>query len=189
MGDLWFDERPPKPIKSLDETGSVIYIGSCSKSFSPGLRIGWVVGPESVIQRLADIKMQQDYGTSTLPQEIFAHCLRTGVYEEHLTKMRRELKRRRDLALKILQEHFADIARWNTPSGSYYIWLQLKGNVSIRRIFEAALAEKILINPGEMYDIRENYSLRFSYVYEDDEVLERSLIRLSEIIKSVMKAT
>ena len=187
MGDLWFDERPPKPIKALDDTGSVIYIGSCSKPFSPGLRIGWVVGPESVIQRLADIKMQQDYGTGTLAQQVFARCLETGIYDEHLMKIRREMKRRRDLTLRILKKHFTGIASWNTPAGSYYVWLQLKGAPPIRRIFDAALAEKILINPGEMYDIRENFSLRISYAYEDDDTLERSLVRLSEIIKSVMK--
>ena len=183
MGDLWFDERPPKPIKALDDYGSVIYIGSCSKAFSPGMRIGWVVGPESVIQRLADIKMQQDYGTSTLSQQAFARCLETGVYEEHLMKVRPALKQRRDLTLRILEKHFSDIAQWNEPAGSYYIWLRLNGSPSIRRIFEAALAEKILVNPGEMYDIRENYSLRISYVYEDEDVLERALIRLSEIIR------
>ena len=185
MGDLWFKERPPKPIKAQDDRGGVIYIGSCSKSFSSGLRIGWVVGPESVIQRLADIKMQQDYGTSTLSQQVFARCLETGLYDRHLDKMRKELKRRRDLTLEILDEHFSDIARWNTPAGSYYVWLQLKESVSIRRVFEAALAEKILVNPGDMYDFRETHSLRVSYAYEDDDTLRDALIRLAKIIRKV----
>ncbi len=67
-GDLWLDGPPPQPLKAGDNSGNVLYIGSISKSLSPGLRIGWIVGPEPVIERLADIKMQTDYGSSSLAQ-------------------------------------------------------------------------------------------------------------------------
>ncbi len=67
-GDLWFEEKPPPPIKSMDREGNVLYLGTLSKTVSPGLRIGWVTGPEPVIERLADIKMQTDYGSSALSQ-------------------------------------------------------------------------------------------------------------------------
>ena len=66
--ELWIDEPPPLPIKTLDKNGIVLYLGSISKSLAPGLRLGWVVGPESVIQRLSDVKMQIDYGASSLSQ-------------------------------------------------------------------------------------------------------------------------
>lgn len=73
--DLWIDTPPPKPLKAMDHYGNVLYVGSLSKTLSPGLRIGWVVGPESVINRLADLKMQSDYGSSTLSQLVAAEWL------------------------------------------------------------------------------------------------------------------
>ena len=185
LGDLWYDERPPKPIKANDTKGSVIYVGSCSKSLAPGLRVGWIVGPESVIQRLADKKMQMDYGTSTVSQQILTECLNSGLYDSHLEKLRKELKKRRDFTLNILEKYYSDIATWEKPSGSYYVWLKLKGNVSTRKIFEKALEENLLINPGEMYDFRENRCIRLSYVYEPLDKLKNGLIRLAEIIRSL----
>lgn len=66
--ELWLDVPPPPPLKALDQEGRVLHLGTLSKAVSPGLRIGWIVGPEPVVRRLADIKMQSDYGASSLSQ-------------------------------------------------------------------------------------------------------------------------
>ncbi|MFE7912593.1 aminotransferase-like domain-containing protein, partial [Bacillus mobilis] len=81
--ELWFDEKPPQPIKAFDNNGLVLYIGGISKNFSPGLRIGWIVGSEKVIERLADIKMQTDYGTSSLSQNVITELFSSGLYYQH----------------------------------------------------------------------------------------------------------
>jgi len=117
-GDLWFEQPPPKPLKANDKQGSVLYIGSVSKTFSPGLRIGWIVGPEPVINRLADIKMQTDYGSSSISQFLVNKWLKNG-YEEDLTLVRSELKCRRDYMIEILNTYFSNIATWNIPSGDF----------------------------------------------------------------------
>ncbi|MCC2732213.1 aminotransferase class I/II-fold pyridoxal phosphate-dependent enzyme, partial [Fusicatenibacter saccharivorans] len=62
--DLYFGDEVPKPLKTMDETGMVITLGSASKSLAPGLRIGWIIANEPIVQRLADVKMQMDYGAS-----------------------------------------------------------------------------------------------------------------------------
>lgn len=92
--DLWFDVPPPTPLKAQDPQGNVLYIGSVSKTLSPGLRIGWVVGPEPVIDRLADIKMQTDYGSSSLSQFAVEKWIGSGLYEDYLKEIRAELKTR-----------------------------------------------------------------------------------------------
>lgn len=182
-GELWFDNPTPKPLKANDKRGNVLYIGSVSKSLSPGLRIGWIVGPEPVINRLADIKMQTDYGSSSISQTVVNKWIKSGLYEDYLTQVRVELKCRRDFMINILNTYFSDIATWNIPSGGFYIWLQLQTGISTRKLFEAALQEGILLNPGSVYDKNDQEHLRLSYSYATLEELEKGLKRLSELIK------
>ncbi|MEQ2528447.1 PLP-dependent aminotransferase family protein [Bacillaceae bacterium CLA-AA-H227] len=182
-GELWFDNPPPKPIKANDNQGNVLYIGSVSKSLSPGLRIGWIVGPEPVIDRLADIKMQTDYGSSSISQFVVNKWIKSGLYEDYLNQVRVELKCRRDFMINILNTYFSDIATWNIPSGGFYIWLQLQTGITTRKLFEAALQEGILLNPGSVYDKNDQEHLRLSYSYASLQELKKGLKRLSELIK------
>lgn len=182
LGDLWLDAPPPLPIKSKDTSGIVLYVGSISKSLSPGLRVGWLVGPESVIQRLADIKMQQDYGTSTLSQQALAVWLESGLYYEYLDGLRKELRQRRDYMLELLEEHFKDLAVWEKPKGSFYVWLKLKNGVAVSKVFERALKDNILINPGSIYDFYQSQYIRLSYAYASMPQMKKGMVRLAKII-------
>lgn len=186
-GELWLDDAPPNPMKANDMQGNVLYIGSVSKSLSPGLRIGWIVGPESVIERLADIKMQIDYGSSSVSQFIVNKWMKSGLYEDHLNRVRVELKSRRDYMVEILNTYFSDIAVWSIPKGGFYIWLQLHTGISTQKLFELALQEGILLNPGSVYDKNEQQHLRLSYSYASLVEIEKGLKRLSELINGLLK--
>ncbi|WP_428910007.1 PLP-dependent aminotransferase family protein [Niallia sp. Krafla_26] len=186
-GDLWFEDPPPKPLKAHDTLGNVLYIGSISKTLSPGLRIGWIVGPEPVVDRLADIKMQTDYGSSSLSQYVVEKWLSTGIYHDYIEQVRKELKVRRDFTLHILKNHFSDLASWNIPKGGFYIWLCIRANISIRTLFESALQEKILINPGVVYDRHDQQHLRISYSYASLDEIEKGLLCLSQLIRILAK--
>lgn len=118
-GELWIDEPPPVSLKSLDESGNVLHIGSVFKTLSPGLRIGWVVGPETVINRLADIKMQMDYGSSALSQLTVAKWFETGMYQDHLKEMRCHMKKVRDFVIELLERYYKDISVWVIPKGGF----------------------------------------------------------------------
>ncbi|WHY61835.1 PLP-dependent aminotransferase family protein [Cytobacillus firmus] len=183
-GDLWFENPPPNPLKANDTQGNVLYIGSMSKTLSPGLRIGWIVGPEPVIERLADIKMQTDYGSSSLSQYAVDKWLSSGMYEDFLKETKEELRSRRDFTIQILEKYFSEIATWNTPKGGFYIWLKLLTSVSIRKLFNAALREGILLNPGSVYDNNDEQHLRISYSYASMDQLEKGLVYLAHLIKN-----
>jgi GntR family transcriptional regulator, regulator for abcA and norABC len=184
--ELWLDSPPPLPLKAMDRTGTVLYLGSFSKALSPGLRIGWVVGPEPVIERLADIKMQTDYGASSLSQWAVAEWLSSGLYATHLEQMRASLRIRREVTLKVLECDFAGIAEWQKPSGGFYIWLRLPEKISLRDLFDEALKEGILLNPGNLYDPGAVHYLRLSYAYATLEQLETGLRKLAEIIRNLL---
>ncbi|MGN4423301.1 PLP-dependent aminotransferase family protein [Bacillus cereus group sp. MYBK30-1] len=181
--DLWFDAPVPKPLKAYDKNGIVLHIGSMSKVISPGLRIGWIVGAEPVIQRLADIKMQTDYGSSSISQQIAAEWFTDGLYDEHLQLIRSELKKRRDFMISMLEKYCSEIATWHESAGSFYIWLHMNLPFSNRSVFEKTLQEKVLLNPGTLYDRSANQFLRLSYSYATLEEIEIGIKKVAQLIK------
>lgn len=180
--ELWFDEPPPQPIKAFDNNGLVLYIGGLSKNLSPGLRIGWVVGSEKVIERLADIKMQTDYGTSSLSQNVTTELFSSGLYFQHNDRMRKNVKLRRDVALGTLNKYFTGIGTWNIPSGGYFIWLKLNEGISMHQLFTKALNRKILVHPGNLYEFHSDQYLRISYSYASLREIEYGIKILSELV-------
>lgn len=182
--ELCYNNKTHFPIKKYDKDGIVIYLGSASKSLAPGLRIGWVIAPEPIIQRLGDVKMQIDYGASSISQLIFAKFLSTGLYDKYLNELKKELCHRRDNALSVLDKNFSEIANWIKPSGGFYIWLTFKNKININKLFKLAVKNHILLNPGDIYDFRNNNSLRLSYAYTSCEEFEAAIKKLSEIIQT-----
>ncbi|NIK71568.1 MULTISPECIES: PLP-dependent aminotransferase family protein [unclassified Paenibacillus] len=180
--DLWLDKPSPPPLKSLDQNGLVLYIGSMSKTLSPGLRIGWVIGPEQVIHRLADVKMQSDYGASTLSQWTVMQFLRQGLYEEHLDQVRKELRSRRAYMLQLLESYLKEAAEWEVPTGGFYIWLRFKRDISVPALFDAAIKDGVLLNPGYLYDKADRNHLRLSYSYASFEQMKTGIERLARSI-------
>ncbi|MFF5994635.1 PLP-dependent aminotransferase family protein [Lysinibacillus sp. KU-BSD001] len=177
--ELAFEELTP-PLKAIDTAGHVLYLGSMSKTLSPGLRIGWVVAPSPVIKRLADIKMQMDYGSSAFSQEIVTHWLTTGLYEQHIQELKVELRRRAVLMEGLLKQYFTDIASWQSPKGGFYIWIRFHQPIVTTDFFFQLLKQKVLINPGYIYEPKDTHHIRLSYAYASDSELQSGLHILYE---------
>lgn len=184
--ELYHGEKPPKSIKAMDVSGSVLYLGTASKSLAPGLRIGWVVGPESIIERLGDVKMQLDYGASSLSQMVLNEVLINGSYDEFLIQFRTILVRRKNRMLEALNHYFKDIAKWNNPTGGYYIWLDFIDEVPVEKLFNEALNKGLLLNTGNIYHVSKTNSLRLSFAYVDEELINQSIKELSRIVRSLV---
>lgn len=186
--ELWLDEPPPPALKALDKAGQVLYLGSLSKWLCPGLRIGWIAGPEPVISRLADSKMQYDYGSSALSQEAAAAWLESEALPRHLTHLRQALRLRRQHMLDLLTRYFSKLAVWERPAGGFYVWLQLKQPVAMPRLFKEALYGGVLLNPGYLYEPGDAAHLRLSYAYAAPAELEEGMARLAQILAAHYRA-
>lgn len=184
--ELWIDEPPPVPLKSMDKHGHVLYIGSLSKTLSPGLRIGWIIGPEPVIDRLSDIKMQTDYGSSSLSQRVAAEWIHEGFYEEHVANVRIHLKGRRKIMVQALHKYCTDIATWDIPNGGFFIWLKVVPNIPMKKLFSEALSKGILLNPGRIYEEESDQYIRLSYGFASPEQITYGIKLLSELIRKLM---
>lgn len=182
-GDLWLDSPPPLTLKAQDKYGNVLYVGSLSKSLTPGLRIGWIVGPQPVIERLADLKMQTDYGSSSLSQRVAAQWLESGLYNQHLIKIRNQLQIRREAALHALNTYMKEIAIWDEPKGGFFIWLHILQEFYIKDLHIKALAQGVLLNPGTIYAQQNSNCYRLSYAYASIKEFTKGIKIISDIIK------
>lgn len=183
---LWLNAPAPASLKSMDKHGQVLYVGTMSKCVCPGLRIGWIVGSESVIDRLADIKMQMDYGSSSLSQQAAAEWLRSGFHDTHQQYVRAQLRHRRDFMLEQLRQHWSTFATWDVPEGGFYIWVTLDASISLDALFKHAIACGILLNPGHIYDRSSKRQLRLSYAYASYEEMEWAFLQMAQWVRKRM---
>lgn len=98
-----------------------------------------------------------DYGASSVSQWVLSELFSTQGYDNYLQELRIKLKMRRDSTLHALDLYFKDIATWTIPKGSFYIWLKLQEEISTDDLFHATRKEKLLLNPGSVYDFEKNY--------------------------------
>ncbi|MED4729366.1 PLP-dependent aminotransferase family protein [Aneurinibacillus migulanus] len=181
--ELWTSEPPPAPLKARDRHGHVLYVGSLSKTLSPGLRIGWIVGPEPVIERLSDIKMQTDYGSGSISQRVAAEWLASGLYDQYLTSVREQLTIRKKVAIEALETYMSDVATWDVPDGGFFIWLKINAKLSTKELFNKALQKRILLNPGTIYAQESGLYVRLSYAYASLLEIREGIRQMAIIIQ------
>jgi GntR family transcriptional regulator of abcA and norABC len=166
----------------MDEHGHVIYVGSFSKTIDPGLRLGWITGSAEIIRRLSDLRMQTDYGSSTLNQWVVKEILESGEYESHLIHLRKQLKKQRDTLITLLETELREFGEWHVPKGGFFIWFQLFKETNPYFLFKRAKKAGLLINPGLIYNQKDRVSIRLSFAYLHENQLVEAITRLKQVL-------
>lgn len=179
-GPLWLDAPPPPPLKALDREGRVLYLGTLSKVGAPALRLGWLLGPRPVIERLADVRQQIDFGMSPVAQWLAADLLDAPAWGEHLAHLRRALRARRDHFVRALGERHGGVATFTPPTGGLHLWARWHGPGDDRQRLEAAVQAGVLVAPGTLYGAPDGY-LRFTYGRVDAAAAAAALQRLGAL--------
>ena len=178
--ELRFRGEPLPPLAALD--GGVISIGSFSKTFLPGIRVGWAIADAGTVRRMAAAKQTMDSSTSTLGQRLVVEFHRRGGSDAHLGALRALYRERGERARAALAREFADAAevRWTDPEGGFYLWVRLGTDVSARRLLEAGLAEGVAFVPGDAFTITGDFTsaLRFSYSWPTCDRIDEGVRRL-----------
>ena len=152
------------PLASLARE-NVVSIGTFSKTFLPGLRVGWVIADPEVISRMTKVKQTMDSSTGTLAQRIVLEFHRRGGADAHVGRLRELYSAKQDRARAALAREFAGSGvRWNDPAGGFYFWVRLPARVNARRLLAVALEEGVAFVPGDAFGIERDHSaaLRFS---------------------------
>lgn len=165
-------------------TGNVIYLSTLSKTLAPGLRIGWVVAPESVVRKLVQIKQAADLHTSTFCQHVAYEVAREGFLDRHVRRLRAMYGMRRDAMLAALDRHFPPGVRWTRPKGGLFLWATAPKGVDTAALLKEALAEKVAFVPGAAFHPcgGGHESMRLNFSYAPPEVIEEGIRRLGQVL-------
>ncbi len=151
-GEIRFDGAPLPAVAALaDGRGAVVYLGTFSKVFCPGMRLGWVAGPSAVVQRYVLLKQSADLHTSTLSQRIAARYLNSHDLDANVARVIEIYRERRDAMLEALDAHFPDDATWTRPQGGLFVWVELPPDLDARRLLERALERDVAFVPGAAF--------------------------------------
>jgi 2-aminoadipate transaminase len=184
-GLLRYEGEPLPPLRSLDGGVFVMYLGTFSKILSPGIRLGWVVAPPPVLEKINLGKQAADLCTSTLSQLMvqayFEHS-RWRDYVEALTELYRD---RRDTMLDALAEFFPREAEWTRPHGGMFIWATLPDFIDTTDLLARALRENVAFVPGSgaYLDGRGHSSMRLNFSASDGDDIREGIRRIGEVIK------
>jgi 2-aminoadipate transaminase len=164
--------------------GGVLYLGTLSKTLAPGLRIGWVVAPESVMTRLVQMKQGADLHTSTFTQMVAYEAARGGFLDRHVRRIREVYGERRDAMLAALERHVPASVRWTRPQGGLFLWVTLPAGLTSVEIFQEALKEKVAFVPGQAFHPcgGGERTMRLNFSYCTPEVIEEGIRRLGMVI-------
>lgn len=133
--------------------GNVVSLGTFSKILAPGLRVGWVIAAPEVISQLTRAKQGTDLHTSTLNQMIAYEMLRSGFLKSHTDVIVATYRERRDVMLKALAQYFPADARWTSPQGGMFLWVELPGSVDASELLERAMEQRVAFVPGQGFHV------------------------------------
>jgi len=197
-GQLRYEGEHLSPIVAIDAerrgcgqgeaefTGNVLYLSTLSKTLAPGLRIAWVVAPESVISRLVQMKQGADLHSSTFCQMVAYEVARDGFLERHVRKVRAVYGERRSAMLDALERHFPREVRWTRPEGGLFLWVTLPAGFDSTELLQLALAkERVAFVPGASFFPRGGgeRTCRLNFSYPRPELIEEGIRRLGSVIK------
>lgn len=185
-GDLRFEGEPIPPIKVDDTSGRVLYLGSFSKVFIPGFRLGYVVGPQAVIAKLAIAKQGADLCSNTFGQRVILECARRGMLEGLIGRSIDIYRAKRDLMLKALDEYFPPGVTWTRPQGGFFVWVTLPQGMDAKALLPQAVAQERVayVSGGAFFtDGTGANTIRLAFSQAADDAIVEGIRRLGRFLK------
>lgn len=187
-GNLRFDGEPVPTVKSLDDGNTVVYAGSFSKTLSPGLRVGYCIGSEDLMERLDVCKQVNDVHTGVLNQMLVAEFFKRNDFDAHVKKMAELYRHRCHKMLDALEKEMPDYVTWTKPQGGLFIWCTIHKDVDTLPLSRKAIEQKVAFVPGctFMDDMDKPCpSFRLNYSCMDDERIEKGIKILGNVLKEI----
>jgi DNA-binding transcriptional MocR family regulator len=184
-GLLGFESNPPDALRAR-EADNVVYLGTISKIFGPGLRIGWALAPPAIRERLVLVKEAADLSQSNFNQAVAYRYFAGYPWQETLKELRDVYRERRDAMLEALAEHFPPESgvSWTHPSGGFYVWVKLPDPLDAKAMLAKAISARVAYVPGGSFfaDDQGGSNLRLSYCFPPPERIREGVRRLAGVV-------
>jgi 2-aminoadipate transaminase len=183
-GLLRYEGEPPTPLLSLDGGVYVMYLGTFSKILSPGIRLGWVVAPPPVLEKINLGKQATDLCTSTLSQLMVQAYFEESRWRDYVESLTEVYRARRDTMLDALADHFPRQAEWTRPAGGLFIWVTLPDFIDTTDLLARALRDNVAFVPGEaaFLDGRGRNAMRLNFSGSDEDAIREGIRRIGEVV-------
>jgi 2-aminoadipate transaminase len=186
--EVRFEGEPQRMMYDLDNDDHVITLGTFSKTFAPGLRIGWVLGPKDVNDKIVVAKQSSDLCTPTFVQKIAVRYMKSEHFEANLQKTIDLYHQRRDVMLAEMEKHMPEGIKWTQPEGGMFLFITLPEHMDALELFHKAIEKKVAFVTGNVFycDGGGTNTMRLNFSYVNNEKAIAGIQRLAEIIEAEM---
>ena len=184
-GDLCYSGEPLPKMLNMTPDG-VIYMGSFSKVLTPGIRLGYVVGPAPLIRKLEQAKQAADLHTAQLTQMVVYEVIKDGFLAEHIPTIRSLYASQCNVMLEAMTKFFPESVTWTRPLGGMFIWVTLPAHIDSQSLLDEAIAQNVAFVPGGPFYANEaaKNTLRLSFVTVSPERINEGIEKLGKLIKA-----
>lgn len=188
-GQIRFEGEPLKPIRYFSE--KTILCGSFSKIIAPGLRIGWIIANESIIQKLLILRQASDLHSNNLSQYIADHYLRNFNFDRHLSGVIDRYSGKCNFMYDALIRHFPPECKILKPEGGMFLWIELPKYMDAELLLKNAMEEKVLFVPGKYFftNGKGQNTMRLNFTNSSYEEIKKGIAMLGSKLKDIYFAT
>jgi len=186
--ELSFEDRLEKPLAWYDRKGQVVYVGTFSKIFCPGLRVAWLCAREDLMEKYLLLKNAADLSSSAIAQRQMAYYLEHNDLDTHIRRITGLYKERRDRMMIAIDREFPKEVHYEVPRGGLFIWLELPEGKDSRELLRRALAEKVAFIPGGSFYPSgvKNNELRLNFSNMALEDIDKGMAILGRLTKEYL---
>lgn len=187
-GYLGYDAAPPPPLKANDHNNLVVYLDGFSKVLLPGLRVGFIVPPPALKEKLMSLVRAREMCGPLVLQRTLAEFLRRGLFHEHLKRSLPLYRKRRDALVEALSQAMPEEVDWTVPQGGYCCWVSLPEQGDFDELYRTALSRGVVYTPGEVFlaTPTSRRHLRLCFGAHEEGVTREAVLILGDIIKNYM---
>jgi DNA-binding transcriptional MocR family regulator len=184
-GLLRFDGEPLPTLFELAEGDGVLFLTSFSKTVAPGIRVGYVILPEELVQPVEAYVLENYVSPTIFVQAALHEFLTSGRFEPNLERVREGLRIRRDAMLGALEREFPAGSSWNRPEGGYFLWLDLPAGVPAETLLSQATEAGVTFIKGSDFYVEEGgeEAARLAFSFERADAIEEGIGRLGRLVR------